>query len=85
MIWNVRRTRRAASELLGRIHAGTGAPTRCGVDDLSPEGASLRVSAPLPPEFELEIGETGERRRVSLRWKAEDRAGVAFIPLPEAG
>jgi hypothetical protein len=79
MRWNVRRARREATELLGRIHGFGGEGVKVGVRKLSATGAALRTDVPLPAEFDLEIPQINKTFRAALRWKDQHTAGVHFV------
>ena len=52
----------------------------CTVHDLSTGGACLQISDPrqLPETFELSFDSFRSARRCHVRWRAQDRIGVAF-------
>jgi hypothetical protein len=52
----------------------------CVIRDISSTGAKLGVSGKisLPAAFELVLVKTGSKRRVLLRWRRGDFAGVEF-------
>jgi hypothetical protein len=54
----------------------------CVIRDLSSTGAKLGISrrVPLPPEFSVALLRTKTIRRVLLRWRRGDFAGVEFRP-----
>ncbi len=67
-----------------------GIRTDCVIRDLSASGAKLGVSwrIKLPKEFDVLLVKTNSTRRVSLRWRTGDFAGVQFdspetAPAPE--
>lgn len=53
----------------------------CVIRDLSKTGAKLGVPQryKLPPEFEVYLVKTRSKRRVALRWRTGDHAGVEFF------
>ncbi len=54
----------------------------CVIRDLSSTGAKLGISrrVQLPPEFRVALLKTKTMRRVSLKWRRGDFAGVEFHP-----
>ena len=67
------------------------ARANCVVRDISQTGAKLGVSrsVKLPPVFDLFLVKTNSKRRVLLKWRAGDFAGVEFctsaISMPQHG
>ena len=57
-----------------------GGKARCIIRDLSATGAKIGVSheVKLPDQFELVLLKTKSIRRVTLRWRHGDHAGVQF-------
>jgi hypothetical protein len=64
------------------VIAAGGRTLDCVVRDISGRGARLRVTDAdaVPPQFELLLKDTGERRPARVRWRKVNEVGVSFTP-----
>lgn len=84
-----RATDRVETSQRGRILAGGSPVLDCLIKDLSDSGAKIQVDGALalPPDFHLEMVETGESFHVEIRWRYAHLVGVRFVgadaPAPD--
>ena len=70
----------------GLVSAG-GSVMRCTVRNISPEGAAIEVENPafVPARFRLVMDNGAKVHECSVAWIQQNRIGVAFVAVPEAG
>jgi PilZ domain-containing protein len=70
----------------GLVSAG-GSVMRCTVRNVSPEGAAIEVENPafVPARFRLVLDNGAKVHECSIAWIQQNRIGVTFIAVPEAG
>ena len=75
-----RRSQRESTYKAARIGAGTRATMHCGIRNLSPTGACLRVDDPQDvPEFFNLVFDSGEpSRSCRVVWRSPRQIGVRF-------
>jgi hypothetical protein len=70
----------------GLVSVG-GSVMRCTVRNVSPEGAAIEVENPVfvPARFRLVMDNGAKVHECSIAWIQQNRIGVTFIAVPEAG